>query len=146
MSDVLTGARARFSISGVKVGYATGVSVREMLTMEPLKVLDEIQVKEHVPIDYEVSMTADMVRLVGTTLKSLGWFPKQGATPKDHLDNILALGELTAHLEDNQGGGVIKVIEGVKISEQNITVTARGVVGVNATMVAKRARDESDLT
>ena len=63
MSDVLTGARARFSISGVKVGYATGVSVREMLTMEPLKVLDEIQVKEHVPIDYEVSMTADMVRL-----------------------------------------------------------------------------------
>ena len=41
---------------------------------------------------------------------------------------------------------MIKVIEGVKISEQNITVTARGVVGVNATMVAKRARDESDLT
>jgi len=145
-SPILTGARARFSINGVKVGYATGVSVRESLTHEPIKVLDEIQVKEHVPVDYEVSITADMIRLIGTTLKSLGWFPKQGATPKAHLDNILAIGEMYAHIEDSSSGDLITVVEGVRVSERNVNITSRGVVGENVTMVALRVRDESDLS
>ena len=144
MADVLSGARAKFSIEGVPVGYATGVSLREMVTYEPVKVLDSIQVAEHVPVDFEVTMTANMIRLVGQTLKSLGWFPVQGATPKDHLDNILAMGQLVAHLEDNQTGDQLMVVEGVRISERNITVTSRGVVGVDVTMVAIRARDEAD--
>ena len=143
-SSVLTGARARFSIDGKKVGYATGVTVREMTTHEPIKVLDDIQVKEHVPVDYEVSLTASMVRLVGTTIKTLGWAPRQGSNSQDFLTNLIALGELNASIEDNQTGRILAVIEGVRFTEQDMTVTSRGVIGTNVTMVAKRMRDEAD--
>jgi hypothetical protein len=144
--NVLTGARARFSLNGVKVGYATGVSVRESITYEPIKVLDTIQVVEHVPTDYDVSMTADLVRIVGETIKSLSWFPAQGATPEEHLTNILASGELKATIEDNETSQIVMNVEGVRISERNVNVSARGVVGTNVSMVAIRARDESDLS
>jgi hypothetical protein len=144
--NVLTGARARLSLNGVKVGYATGVSIRETITYEPIKVLDSIQVVEHVPTDYDVSMTADLVRIVGETIKSQGWFPQQGASPSEHLTNILSNGELKATIEDTATGQIVMNVEGVRISERNVQVNARGVVGVNVSMVAIRARDESDLS
>lgn len=146
--NVLTGARARFSLNGVQVGYATGVTVRETITYEPIKVLDTIQVTEHAPTDYEVSMTAELVRIIGTTIKSEGWFPKQGTSPEDHLSNILSSGELTATLEADANIGsptIVMNVEGVRISERNVNITSRGVVGTNVTLVAIRARDESDL-
>lgn len=145
MADILTGARARFSLNGIKVGYATGVSLREAIVYEPIKVLDDIQVKEHVATDYDVSMTADLVRIVGDTIKSRGWFPSQGASSADHLSNIITSGELSATLEDSQTGTMVAAVEGVKISERNINISARGVVGTNVSMVARRARDEYDL-
>ena len=66
--NVLTGARARFSLNGKQVGYATGVTVREMIQYEPIKTLDNIQTVEHAPTDYEVSMTAEFVRIIGSTM------------------------------------------------------------------------------
>lgn len=144
-AEVLTGCRARFSLSGVKVGFATGVSVREVITYEPIKVLDNIQVESHEPVDYDVSMTADMVRIVGDSIKEAGWFPSQGQSPAEFLSNILTTGELTATIEDSKTGDIVATVEGVKISERNMNVTARGVVGQNVSMVAKRARDEFDL-
>lgn len=143
---VLTGCRARFSLNGVKVGYATGVSVREATQWEPIKVLDSIQVSEHVPVDYDVSMTADMVRIVGETLKSAGYVAQQGATPEDHLTNILNTGALTATIEDSRTGQIVMNVEGVRIGEQSVQISARGVVGMNVSMVAIRARDESDIS
>jgi len=59
---------------------------------------------------------------------------------------MLAMGELTATIEDNETAQIIANVEGVKISERNVNISARGVVGTNVSMVAKRARDESDLS
>ena len=146
--NVLTGARARFSLNGKQVGYATGVTVREMIQYEPIKTLDNIQTVEHAPTDYEVSMTAELVRIIGSTIKSEGWFPQQGTSPEDHLSNILASGELTATIEADANIGepqIIMNVEGVRITERNLQIQARGVVGTNVSMVAIRARDESDL-
>jgi hypothetical protein len=143
--NVITGARVKFSLGGAKVGYATGVTVREMITYEPVKVLDTIQVSEHVATDYEVSMTADFVRIVNTTVKTEGWFASQGATPEDHLTNILASGDLVACIEDSKTSTVLMNVEGVRVSERNINVVARGVVGTNVSMVAIRAKDEADF-
>ena len=145
---VLTGARARFSLNGVQVGYATGVTVREMIQYEPIKVLDNIQTVEHAPTDYEVSMTAELVRIIGTTIKSQGWFPKQGTSPEDFLSNVISGGEITAQIEADANIGtpqIVMHVEGVRISERSVNITARGVVGTNVTMVAIRARDESDI-
>lgn len=144
--EVLTGARARFSINGIRVGYATNVTLRESITYEPVKVLDNIQVKEHVPVDYDVSMTADMIRIVSQTLKSQQWFPAQGKSPTEHLLNIINQGEMTATIEDSKTGEKIAHVEGVKIAEKSLNITARGISGQNVTMVAKRARDEFDIS
>src|SRR3990172_13084774 len=145
---VLTGARARFTFRGKPVGYATGVTVREAITYEPIKILGSIHVVEHAPTDYDVSMTADFIRLIGTTLKTEGFFPKQGITPAAHLSNILVSGELLAGIEGDANSDspqTVMHVAGVRISEQNTNVTARGIVGVNVSMVAIRAYDESDL-
>lgn len=145
MAEIATGARAKFSLRGIAVGFATNVDVRESITYEPVKVLDNIQVKEHVPIDYDVGMAADMIRIVNETIKSQNWFPKQGKSASEHLLNMINLGEMEATIEDTITGKTICHVEGVKIAESSIRVTARGIVGQNVSMVAKRRRDESDL-
>ena len=48
--NLFTGARARFSISGVKVGFARNVTVREEIQLDPVEVLDNIEVEEYVPV------------------------------------------------------------------------------------------------
>ena len=144
-NEIVTGARARFSLDGAKVAFATGVTVRESITYEPVNVIDNVQVAEHVPVGYEVSMTSDRVRLVDDTIKSNGWFAQQGNSPADHLTNMLNTGELVGTIEDSKTGKIIMNVEGVKISEYNMTINARGVVLTNVSFVAKRARDESDV-
>lgn len=145
MAEIYTGCRARFSLNGVKIGFATNVSVRENVQYEPVDVLDNIQTEEHVPVGYSVSMTAATVRIVGDTFKSRGEFPAQGTNAQEFLQNILNTGEMVASLEDSITNQIVAHIEGVKISERNMQITPRGVVGEDVTMVAKRMRNESDL-
>lgn len=143
---VFTGCRARFMLNGKKVGYAQGVTVRENITYEPVKALDNIQTEEHAPTDYEVSMTADTVALVDESWKSQGFVPKQGADPSEHLRNIIASGVLTATIIDNQTNTIVANVEGVRIAENSVSIQARGIVGKNVSMVALRMRDFSDMT
>jgi hypothetical protein len=141
---ILTGARARFSINGVKVGYARNVSVGEEVTYEDIEVLDNIEVLENVPVAYRVTFQASMFRIIGETLKSLGLFPSNGANPGEHLENILVSGDLTATLEDSHTGKSFATLEQVKIASHNWSVDARGVVGEDVTFKAIRVRDESE--
>lgn len=142
---LLTGARARFSMNGVKVGYATGVTVGETIAYERVKVLDNIETEEHVPTDYDVQFNASQFRIVGETVKSQGWFPSVGADTAEHLENILTTGELTATLEDSRTGSILATVEQVKVSGRNYRVDAVGLVGENVDFVAIRVRDESEI-
>lgn len=142
---VFTGARARFLLEGKKVGYATNVAGSEELQYDPIEVLDNIQVEEHVAIAYRVTFTASIVRIIGETIKSLGYFPQQGSNPDDHLRNILLAGELVAVIQDNKTGKAMMTLEQVKVASHNFTVNARGVVGQDLTFVAIRMKDESEI-
>lgn len=144
--EIVTGARARFSLSGVKVAYATGVNVRESIQYEELAVLDNIEVEEHVPVGYSVSCSADLFRVVNKSMKAQGWFPKAGKNPAEHLTNILNQGDLTATIEDVPTGKIIAQLTSVRMSEKGMQISARGVVGKNITFVAKVLRDESDIS
>jgi len=146
----LTGARARFSINGVKVGYATNVSFSEEVEFQPVEVLDNIEVEEHVPIAYRVTLTASEMRIVGKTIKSDGYFPQSGSSTEEHLQNVLIMKDLTCTIEDSKIGAsgkptTIMVMEQVKIQSQNVTVNARGVVGSDVSFVGVRIRDESEV-
>lgn len=142
---VFSGARARLMLEGVKVGYCTNVAGSEEIQYDPVEVLDNIQVEEFVPIAYRVTFTASLVRIIGETVKSLGWFPQQGRSPEDHLQNILVSGELVAVIEDNKTGRAMMTLEQVKVASHNFTVNARGVVGQDLTFVAVRMKDESEV-
>ena len=142
---LLTGARARFSINGVKVGYARNVAIGERIEYEEARVLDNIEVEEHAPVAYDVTFSTGHFRIVGETVKSLGWFPSVGANTQEHLENILTQGVLTATLEDNKTGKILATVEQVRVSGRNYTVDARGLVGEDVEFVAIRVKDESEI-
>jgi hypothetical protein len=142
---LLTGARARFSIGGVKVGYARNVTLGERVDYEEARVLDNIEVEEHAPVAYDVNFTASQFRIVGETVKSLGWFPSAGKSPQEHLENILNMDVLTATVEDNKTGKILATVEQVKMTNRNYTIDARGLVGEDVEFVAIRVKDESEV-
>ena len=142
---VLTGIRARFSLNGVKVGYARRVSLGDSYQFEPMDVLDNIETEEHVVTGYQVdTFTAGMFRIVGETLVSAGYMPRKGKSAQEHLENVLLQGELTATIQDTKTGKNIAIITGVKIASRNYTIDARGATGEDVTFVATRAKDESE--
>lgn len=142
---LLTGARARFSIEGIRIGYARSVSITEEIQYDPADVLDNIETEEFVPTAYRVTFSASQFRIVGETLKSLGLFPSTGNSPAEHLENILVSGDLSAQVEDTVTGKIIATLEQVKVASHNWTVDARGVVGEDMTFVAIRLKDESEV-
>lgn len=141
---LFTGARARFSINGVKVGYARNVAVTEEIQYDPVEILDNIEVEEYVPVAYRVTFTASQFRIIGETVKSLGYFPNVGTNVEEHLENILISGDLTATVEDTKTGKIFATLEQVKVASHNWTIDARGVVGEDLTFVAIRVKDESE--
>lgn len=142
---LFTGARARFSINGVKVGYARNVAVTEEIQYDPVEILDNIEVEEYVPVAYRVTFTASQFRIIGETVKSLGYFPNVGSNTEEHLENILVSGDLTATVEDTNTGKIFATLEQVKVASHNWTIDARGVVGEDLTFVAIRVKDESEV-
>jgi hypothetical protein len=144
---VFTGARARFSVNGKKVGWATNVSGSEEIQYEEAEVLDNIQVQEHVPVRYRCTLSCSTIRIVGKTLKSQGFFPKIGANSEDLLRNILTNGDLSAMIEDTNAGvtTIIANYEQVKVASHNWTINATGIVGEDVTFVAIRVKDESEV-
>jgi len=142
---IFTGARARFSLNGVKVGYARNVNISEENGYEPIEVLDNIEVEEFAPVSYRVTFTASMFRIVGETIKSNGWFPSNGKNTTEHLANILTQGDLKATIEDSKTKKIIATVEQVKIASHNWTVDARSVVGEDVTFVCIRVHDESEV-
>lgn len=113
--------------------------------MEPIEVLDNVEVEEYVPTGYRVTFTASKFRVIGETLKTRGWFPENGANTEEHLTNILAAGEMSATIEDVKTGKLFATLEQVKIQSHNWVIDARGVVGEDVTFNAIRLKDESEV-
>lgn len=143
--NLFTGARARFSLNGVKVGFARNVTVREEVQLDPVEVLDNIEVEEYVPVAYRVTFSASIFRIIGETLKSRNWFPNTGQNTQEHLTNILNTGDLTATIEDTRSGNIFATLEQVRIQSHNWTIDARGIVGEDVEFVAIRLKDESEV-
>jgi hypothetical protein len=143
--NVFTGPRCRFTLNGVVIALGRSVQVQEELVYDPIKVLDSIEVLDHEPIDYNCSMSAAEVLIVGKTLEALGFAAAKGQTPQAHLANILALPDITAQLEDNQGDTIIARVFGVKISSKSFSVDARTSVARDIQFVARRVQEASEL-
>lgn len=141
---VITGARARLSINGKKIGYCRNVSLEEVINFEPIRALDNIAVEEHVPLTYDVTMSAQIARLVGKPLTELGLWPKKGKNTSDLLFNILTSGDLTAVIEDTKTGKVLAAVENVRTSRRSYTIDAGAATFKDVQFVAILVRDESE--
>ena len=138
---VLSGARARLLIDGVKVMYATNVSYSEEITHDPIEVLDQLEVAEFVPTAYRVTFSAQMVRVVTNTIKN-----RDGVVIFPRLEDILTKGDLTATIEDSQTGNVVANVERVRATRYSNNIGARGIVLTDVEFVAIRIRNESEIS
>lgn len=143
--NVFTGPRCRFTLNGVVVALGRSVQVQDELVYDPIKVLDNLEVIEHEPIDYNCSMSAAEVMIVGKTLEALGFAALKGQTPAEHLRNVLSLPDITAQLEDNTGEIIVARVFGVKLSSRSFAVDARGSVARDLQFVARRMKEASEL-
>jgi hypothetical protein len=147
---VFSGARARFFFNGTQVAYASGCDGSEEITYEPVDVLDNIAVQEHVPTGYRVSFNCNIFRTVASgastdvapgSLKEQGIFPKFGTRG----ETILQMTGVVVFIQDRNTNKVLYVIEGVKPASHNFSINARGVVAQNVSFVATHMKDEADI-
>lgn len=141
---IFTAARARFSMNAIPVGYARGCNSRESVGHEPFRVIGRIEVVENVPVTYDVAFSASLARLVGESLKSLGWQPKVGTSPDSLLQNILEIGDLTVTIEDQITGEVIEVIEQVRFASRSTSYQSGSITMQDCEFVGIRSRDAFD--
>jgi len=135
-NQVLTGARARFTLNGKTVAWAYGVSWSEELTQDPVDVLDKLEPVEYAYTGYRVTLSAQVYRVPGESLKSGLLWPKNNGSSEDLKNNVYGFAEMEAVIEDSRTGTVIASFTKVKPQARNLSVTPRGIVGKNVTFTA----------
>ena len=147
--EIFTGARARFFLNDVPIGYCAGVSGEEAIDYEPVDTLEFLQVREHVPVAYRASMSAAFFRLIGSSLKSYAGKEEDAGNleifPK--FDNILTSGAMTAAIVETKSDSprVIAQFDSVRAASKTFDVSSRGIVTENCSFVAIRQFDESEI-
>ena len=135
MSQVMTGAKAIFRLSGTQIAFASSVTYNENIQLEEVNVLDKIDTLEHAEVGYRVDISCQVFRVSEQSIKQLGLMPKLGS--------ILTQGELTAEVIDRNTNSVILLMEGVKLESRQSTVDARGVLTETWNFKGLRASDEA---
>ena len=86
------------------MAYASGVNGSEEIQYEPVEVLNELEVKEWVPVAYRVTLSASIFRTFTDTSAQkagLGSLRVQGLFPKN-TGAILGFGQMSAMITDNK--------------------------------------------
>ena len=84
-------------------------------------------------------MTADFVRILGTSLQAMGIWP-QGGT----LD-LVNFPALTAHIFDESGETVIYKVTGLKGESRQVRLDRQGVMTTNASWQGIKVTDETGI-
>lgn len=137
---IQSGARTRFSLNGVKVVLAMNCAYGERNEHATVKPLDQFEAAENVPIDYDMSLTAQVARVIGNSVKN-----RDGVVIFPRLANILSQGEMTATVEDPTTGIVLAHIQRVKCTSYQIQVGSRGIVLTDLEFVGIKILDESEV-
>jgi hypothetical protein len=131
-----SGARSIFLLNSIPVAFAGGVSFEETIDYEPVDFLSLLEVAEFVPVAYRTTLSAQMFRVVGESVKRNQWFPL--------LNEILTAGDLEAAIQDVVTGNTVALFTGVKTNSVSSDITARGIVQQSVGFVAIRVQDESE--
>jgi len=144
--DLFSGARARLEIDGVTFAYVTGLNGREENIIEDAEVCDNPEVAEQVTVGYRASGGCSHFYFLRDTVKSLGWFPKVGANPLEHLRNLIRTKEFTIHVEDNITELPFMIGERAKIATRDWSIAPRTLSVENIEFKLIRWRDVSEAS
>lgn len=134
---VFSGPRARLRVGGDIIGYTGGCSGGEQIDYEAVETIDFLEVREHVPVAYRVTLSTTFFRVVGESLKSPA---RKSMFPT--LDNILTSGVLSVTIEDRSSPNVPMQFIGCRIASKNFDLSPRGIVSDACDWVAIRLIDE----
>lgn len=144
-TKTFSGARAVFQFNGTPIAFASGVDGSEEIMYQPVEVLDRLDVVEHVPVGYRVTLSCAVFRTISkgpSTDDTPGSLKQQNIFPL--LRNILIVEGVEAFIIDRISNKTVAVFENVKTASYRFSVTARGLVGQNVQFVTTRMKDESE--
>ncbi len=154
MANVITGAKAKITINGAVVGYATGISIAENTLNGRVESLGYIDSREIVPISRNVQVMATMIRIFDAYVGNAG-NGIQGVAGGDTDDNGFVNSATTVErtIEDrtrdvlnkayfdiqiidssSADNKVIYTVKECRISSQNIVVDRASLMGVQVMM------------
>tara|TARA_R110000824_G_C14737053_1_gene626999 strand:- start:86 stop:475 length:390 start_codon:yes stop_codon:yes gene_type:complete len=125
-------------IDNKPVGFCTGVSASENINQQPVEVLGNIDPVEIEAVGRSITMTADMVRIKGESVRAMGHWPRGGTTA------VIEFPAMEATLHDNISDIVIAKIEGLKCQTMNWRIDRGGLMTVNTTFIGTGMKDEVD--
>jgi hypothetical protein len=137
VANTFSGARSIFLVNSVPVAFAGSTSGSEQISNQPVDVLNLLEVREFVPVAYTASLSANIFRVVGQSLKQQGIMPTQ--------NNIIESPDLEVAIQDNVTGATIQLFQGVRCAGHNWDISARGIVSESVEFNAVRVLDEADL-
>jgi hypothetical protein len=133
---VMTAARARLFMNGMRMGYAAGVTVTENIQQEPVNVLDNVRPIEFATVGYSVTLRCQLYKLPNEDIVQAGLWPKHGRDPDELKTLLLSFEDLTADLYDSYKGAFIGKCYGVKPTSRSIQFSPRGLIITDASFLA----------
>ncbi len=157
MANVITGAKAKITINGAVVGYATGISIAENTLNGRVESLGYIDSREIVPISRNVQVMATMIRIFDAYIGATGnGVPSVFGGDTDDNGFVNTATVVSRSIEDrtrdvlnkayfdiqiidssSSDNKVIYTVKNCKISSQNIVVDRASLMGVQVMMDAE---------
>ena len=136
--QIITGARVKLALDGVKVALCVECSFGEEIQNEGVAPIDQYEMAEYVDTGYIVTFNARIVRVRGSAIKN-----RDGVRIFPRLKDILGRGEMTGTIED-QTGTVIASIQRVKTSRYQCRI-GKMVTMNDVDFTAIAIKDESEI-
>jgi len=135
-NKVMSGARGRVEVDGVKIGVATNCDVNLNIRQQPNVVLDELEPDGFCTTGTEVSVTIGRLLIPGNTAADMGLFPKMDADKSIRKATILDFPEMTLRLTDSKTDTKVMTVKGMVPGQLQVRFQAGAVVAENITFPA----------
>ena len=147
-SAVITGAKVRFLLGDVAVGYAQAVNYNINHELVPVYGLDRLCAYEYAEVGYSCTFSVSRFRVpkdnrssTSANAGSLGSPVELGWQSK--IQNMLTQGCIRAEIYDKSGEQMILKVDGVKMTSRSGTVSARDLATETLDFVGLIAYDEA---
>ena len=136
---IMTGARAKLSINGAAVAFATNVGYRIAIPHAPINVLGRYSAARHEPLGYDVTVTCGVMRFVDEVG---GNSPDVESLIQPTVQTIMDKEDMKIEILDRKNGKTILVVNRARLTDRGGNMGARDLLTENWTFVGIIADSE----